>query len=675
MPRAVARALDVPEQPGRPPLAALVEALRPKRLLLVLDNCEHLLDACARLAEALLRAGPSVRLLATSRVALGVAAETVWPVPPLALPPAPGPHAAAPLPPEPLLEYAAVRLFVERARAVLPTFEMTPRDAPAVAELCRRLDGLPLALELAAAWVRVLPAPQLLARLEDRFRLLTGGRRAAPERHRTLRAAVDWSHALLPEPERRLFARLSVFAGGWTLEAAEAVCADARRAPGGLPPGAVLGLLARLVDASLVVAEGEADGTARFRLLETLREYGREQLAAGGEAEALGARHARHYTAVAVAAEPWLAGREQVAWLGRLDREADNLRAALRWLEGHGAHDGALRLAAALQVWWLTHGSRVEGLAWLERLLAAPAAAGATPARLGALDAAGLLAWLMGKADQAWAYPEEALRLARAAGDRRAEGRAHYGLGRAATSDRRRAPAAGEAHLRRSLAIGRELADPPLVGWSLYFLGTAALRRGDLAAARALREEGCAVWRPTGDRFGYGNALNALAKVALAQGDLDTARALWEERLGLAEELGGPVAAAQALEGLAAVAAAHGDHPTARRLLARGLRARSPLSAPHNTAPSLAAFARLAAARGRYARAARLAGAVEATARSSASLTDLDLADERQLASSLQAARRALGEAAYLRAHAEGRAMALEQAVAYALEDEDAPPA
>ena len=358
-----------------------------------------------------------------------------------------------------------------------------------------------------------------------------------------------------------------------------------------------------------------------------------------------------------------------MAWLGRLDREEDNLRAALRWLAANGEPDAALRLAAALQVWWLTHGSRVEGLAWLERLLAATAAPPATPARLGALDAAGLLAWLMGQADQAWAYPEEALRLARALGDRRAEGRAHYGLGRAALHDRRRDPATGEAHLRRSLALGRELEDAPLVGWSLYFLGTAAVRRGDLATARALREEGCAVWRPTGDRFGYGNALNALARVALAQGDLGAARALWEERLGLAQELGGPVAVAQALEGLAAVAEGRGDYPAARRLLARGLRAKGPFSAPHNTVASLAAAARLAAKHGEHARAARLAGAAEAISRGVDAVPDSGSAADRALAAALRSARTALGQEAYRRAHTEGRALSPEQAVAYALED------
>ena len=321
--QAVAAALGVREVAGQPLAATLAERLGRRRLLLVLDNCEHLLDACARLAEALLRACPTLTILATSREALGLAGETVFRVPSLTLPdPDHPPPVAA------LTHSEAVRLFVDRALAVLPTFRVTDQNAPAVAQVCARLDGLPLALELAAARVRVLPVEQLLARLADRFRLLTGGSRTAVERHQTLRAAVAWSYDLLAEPERALFDRLSVFAGGWTLEAAEAVGADG--AADGLAASEVLDLLTRLVDTSLVVAEPHPDGTARFRLLETLRQYGRQQLAGrGATAEAaVRERHAAYFLALAEAAVVGLEGfgsRGSAAAGARLDAHHDDL--------------------------------------------------------------------------------------------------------------------------------------------------------------------------------------------------------------------------------------------------------------------------------------------------------------------------------------------------------------
>jgi predicted ATPase len=332
-----------------------VEALGPQRLLVVLDNCEHLLDACARLAHALLRACPHLGLLCTSREPLGIAGETVWRVPSLPVPAAAGPAGGAALPAggpgaEDLTRYAAVRLFRDRAAAAQPGFAVTAKNATAVAQLCVRLDGLPLALELAAARVRVLPPPQLLARLEDRFRLLTGGSRTALERHQTLQAAVDWSYDLLTDAERTLFARLAVFAGGWTLEAAEAVGAG-----DGLAAGEVLDVLTRPVDKSLALAEAQPDGTARYRLLETLRQYARQRLAAAAAAARCYERHAAHYLALAEDAGPRTAGAsdpEAHAQLARLEAEFDNLRAALRWWAAWGDAGPGLRLTGALTQFW-----------------------------------------------------------------------------------------------------------------------------------------------------------------------------------------------------------------------------------------------------------------------------------------------------------------------------------
>lgn len=320
VPHAVAAAVGVHEQADRTLMATLQEALRPRQLLLVLDNCEHLVTACAAVAEALLRSCPHLRILATSRELIGIGGEIAWRVPSLDLPEA-GPSLAL----DQVARAEAVRLFVERAAAARPGFALTAENAPAVLQICQRLDGMPLAIELAAARMRVMSAQQIAARLDDRFRLLTGGSRVALPRQQTLRGALDWSHALLAAEEQVLFRRLAVFAGGWSLDAAEAVCAA-----GGITAGDVVDLLGRLVDKSLVWVDEQEEGP-RYRLLETIREYAAEKLEAAGEAVAVRARHYDWCLALAERAQPHLTGAEQATWLGRLEREHDNLRTALRW--------------------------------------------------------------------------------------------------------------------------------------------------------------------------------------------------------------------------------------------------------------------------------------------------------------------------------------------------------
>jgi non-specific serine/threonine protein kinase len=362
VPQAVATALAVREAPGRALTDSLKDYLRARSLLLILDNCEHLIGACAQLADGLLRACPALRVLASSREALGIPGETAWRVPSLAVPdrlPAAGT--------ETLAGNESVRLFVERATAALPTFALADRNAPAVAQICRCLDGMPLAIELAAALVRALLVEQIAARLDDRFRLLTGGSRTALPRQQTLRATVGWSHDLLGAPERVLLRRLSVFAGGWALEAAEAVTADdgptpperegegegaSLPQPSGVPAGDVLGLLLGLVDRSLVQVE-EAEGAACYRLLETIRQYAREKLLETEEAERTRDRHLDYYLKLAVEADPKLRGPEQLAWLAWLEAEHDNLRAALAW----GAGPGGPGTACAWRRRWACSGA------------------------------------------------------------------------------------------------------------------------------------------------------------------------------------------------------------------------------------------------------------------------------------------------------------------------------
>lgn len=328
VPQATASALGVREQPGRSLLDTLIDVMRPRTCLLVLDNCEHLVAACATLANGLLRTCPGLTLLATSREPLGIAGESVWRVPPLTLPDGSGDDALADSP-STLARYEAIRLFEERARAALPAFSLTNQNAPAVVQICRRLDGIPLAIELAAARSRGLAPEQLSTRLNDRFRLLTGGSRTALARHQTLRALVDWSYELLSEPERVLLQRLSVFAGGWTLDAAEVVCAG-----DDLETGDVLELLLQLVDRSLVLAEDTDAGRTpgvRYRLLETLRQYGAEKLYEAGDEDVMRGRHLSWCLGLAEVAGPSLRSRGTTDQDRRLDVEHDNLRAALGW--------------------------------------------------------------------------------------------------------------------------------------------------------------------------------------------------------------------------------------------------------------------------------------------------------------------------------------------------------
>lgn len=357
VPQAVAAALGIREQPGRPLADTLTGALSEKEMLLVLDNCEHLVDAAAHLAEALLASCPRLRIIATSREPLGMPGEMIWSVPSLSAPEPGHRYTAAELE-----AYESVQLFIERARYHSPAFLLTPRNAPAVAEICRRLDGIPLAIELAAARVG-FSAEEIAARLDNSLRLLTAGGRTAPPRQRTLRGTLDWSHGLLSAPERTVFRRLSVFAGGFTLEAAEAVGSGA-----GIAKEDALDLIARLVDKSLVVAQAPGEGGMRYRMLEPIRQYARDKLEESGELEAVRHRHASWCLAFAEWADSGLQGPDQAKWVERLEMERPNAQAALGWsLEAEP--ETALRLAATLGHFWYRYGPTVEGRRWLEAAL------------------------------------------------------------------------------------------------------------------------------------------------------------------------------------------------------------------------------------------------------------------------------------------------------------------
>ncbi len=614
LPGAIAAALGVREAPGQTILETLLGVLRDKRLLLVLDNCEHLLDACAHVADALLRRCPGVQLLATSREALGIAGEVSWRVPSLAIPTA---DAAVSL--DALLRCDAVRLFIDRALAVQPAFQLTNQNAPAVAQICARLDGIPLAIELAGARVRMLPPEQLLARLEDRFRLLTGGSRTALERHQTLQAAVDWSYALLTEPERLLLNRLSVFAGGWTLEAAEAVCAG-----DGIESWDVLDVLTRLADKSLAVVGEQRDSTARYGLLETLRQYTRQHLSTSGEAEAMHERHAAYFIALAnQVGGPHV--EVPASWLDVMDREVDNVRAALRWLVEHGPHDAALRLAYQAARLWGYRGNLAEGLARLREVLALPATASPTSDRAFALFWASIFARYSGDRAAAHAFGKESLACSQAIGDQRGAAYAtgYVGLVFQEEGDYQAALSWHE----RALALHREVSDEAGAASELDRIAQAVNALGDAREARRLHEQALTIRRRLGTVFGLGWSLAHVGDLAADRDDYDLARSLYAESLTVVRRVAYQPIVAKALEGLAAVAAANANGERALRLLGAA-------TVLHETAG------------------ARMPPADQARV-------------QRVTARARACARPAAADAAW----SAGRAMPREEAIAYALED------
>ena len=676
VPQAALAALGLGEAPGRPPLERLTDALRPGRALLLLDNCEHLVGACAALAEHLLRACPRLGLLATSRELLGGAGEAVWRVPSLAVPDPDGlPDPAA------LGRSPAVRLFAERARLRRPGFAVTAANAPAVAQVCRRLDGIPLALELAAARVAVLPVEQLAARLDDRFRLLTGGSRTALRRQQTLRGAIDWSYGLLAARERVVLQRLAVFAGGCTLEAAEAVCADpappgpARgRRPARVGRAEVLDRLTALVQKSLALAE-DAGGEARYHLQETIRQYAAEKLLDAGEAAAVRARHRDVFLALAERAAPELGGRDQVAWLDRLEAEHDNLRAALAWSQAGDQDGGAeLRLAGALGRFWRVRGHVAEGRAWLGHALARGSAAPG-PDRVRALAFAGHLAYIHGDLPRGRALLEEGVAAAR-----RLPG--HPGLAQALRHLAYVARDGGDdeawwALCEEALASAREEGDARETAWGLFLVGAGRSRRGDPAGGLRLIEAGLAACRALGDTQGVQQALSVLSSVALEQGQTARARRLLHEALAHARALKNRGMESLTLAHLAGVARDEGDVGAAGALARQALVAAREAGERWQISLLLEVCGGLDAVQGRAARAVRLFGAA-AGLRLRAGIHPRGVLPWPRVhyEQDLAAARAALDEPAFARAWAAGEAMTLEEAAADALAAErpEAPP-
>ena len=541
------------QRAGRDVGEGLVAAIAARELLLVLDNCEHVITSCAEAVAMLVGTCPGLTILATSQEPLGLAGEDVWPVEALSVP-----SEADAIEPSSAVGSDAVRLFCDRASATSRDFELTSEVTPAVVEVCRRLDGIPLAIELAAARVAMFSPIEIVRHLDDRFSFLTQGDRTALPRHRTLEAAIDWSYNLLSQPEQVLLARLSVFSGGCTLESVEEVCAGTD-----LEPDECLDLLTRLVARSLVVAEAGSVDT-RYRLLETIRDYARCQMTDPDEVTALRRRHASSFAALAERAERDLDGPAQNGWLIRLEEEHDNLRAAMRFGISQGPPEEALRLAGALTIFWRIRGHFSEGRTWLaEALEAAPQAPAASRAK--AIWAHGLLATMVGDFVTATADARVSRDMWAELDDRRGLARSHLLVGTCSLVQN--GPEAAMPDFEEAVALARPEGDTWCLGHALALCGSSFSQLGDMASARPLLEESIVVARAAHDEQSLAFALTVLGYIELCEGAYDDAETHLEAALSRAESIGGAYETAGALADLAQVALGRGEYDRARKLL------------------------------------------------------------------------------------------------------------
>jgi predicted ATPase/DNA-binding XRE family transcriptional regulator len=639
IPAAIAQVLGVGETGDLPLFESLATALRTQRLLLVLDNYEHLLAGATLVADLLERC-PSVKVLCTSRTRLRLRGEHAFPVQPL-----PVPAHGLVADPDAAAAWPAVVLFVERAQAVQPGFALTLENLEAVVGICRRLDGLPLALELAAARVTVLLPSALLKRLEQHLPLLTGGPRDAPARHQALRDAIAWSYDLLSESEQRLFRRLSSFAGGWTLPLAQEVCADSAADVESVVPD-----LVALVEHSLVQPRVGNDGEPRFGLLETLREHALERLEASGEAAGVRRRHATAFLRIAEQAEPHLVNADRDPWLQLIDLELDNFRAVLAWsCMAEGDAELGLYTLGSMSWFWYLRGRLQEGRMWSERLLATERSISAA-ARARALYTLGGVALMMqGLAPLARASLEESAELFRAGGDDRRRAHALTLAGLAATSQRDLSGARGQ--YRQAIELAQGNGDTWLEGLTMASSGATAELAGDLAVAEEQYRASLALFEHVDDKWGRALALRELGGLASARADFGAAQVVFEQSVALFREAGDARGLAQALLGLGRATLQAGAAEDARGVFVEALERWRDLGLRVGIVRNIAGLAGVAASQGQLERAARLFGAAS------------DAADEGILAT----LRGRLGDADFEAAWAAGRSMTLEEAVADAL--------
>ena len=612
--QAVTQTLGVRESFDQPDIESLIDYFAERKLLLVLDNCEHLLAACAQVAEKLLLGSPRLKILATSREPLGLAGETTFLVPSLSLP-----ESTHSLLPSDLTGYDAPTLFLERARSVLPSFTVTEQNMPAILQVCQRLDGIPLALELAAARVNVLTVEQIAERLADRFTLLTSSNRAAVlPRHQTLRAAIDWSYDLLSEKERILFRRLAVFSGGFVLSAAEAICAG-----DDLARTEILDELSRLVSKSLVVAEVFGQRQARYHSLEMIRQYALHLLRESGEEQPLRDRHCYWFLVLAEEARTQWRGPRQKEVFDRLEIEHDNLRAALEWIKrDSGSTERGLRFGSALWRFWEIHGHLREGLQHLTDILAHPNAQARSSRRAKALYGAGYLSMMQGTEQSC---------------------------------------ASSETFMSESLAIAQELNEAKLIAFGIYGLGILARYRGDHERAIRQLQESLTLFRQLGDRVGMYIALYNLAETATARGEYDKAQTLHEESLALKRVQEDEWSIANSLMSLAALARLQGKNQQAIENIQEGLTLFQKIGDLTNVAFSLLEFSIIAAAEGHSQVAVQIYAAADRL------LEDLGYPREHayraESEQQLAITRSRIGDARFKTAWEGGRALSVEQVI------------
>jgi predicted ATPase/class 3 adenylate cyclase len=553
VPHTTAVAIGLRSEPQRPVIDMLCDYLHEKKILIVLDNCEHLVDACARMADRILHTALDTRILASSREALGIGGEATYRVPSLELPD------ISNLPTvESLSQYEAVKLFIDRAMSAVPTFTVTNSNAPAVAQVCHRLDGIPLAIELAAAKLRVLSVEQIAKRLDDRFRLLTGGSRTALERHQTLRAAIDWSYKLLSDAEQVLFQRLSVFVGGWRLEAAESVCEG-----GGIHSEDVLNLLEQLVNKSLVITE-EMRQEARYHMLETIRQYAREKLFESGDSEAIRDRHLAYFVKLVEQAEPELYRADQAFWFNKLDEELDNLRLALTWALATDVASG-LGLASIPWRFWQRR-DYLEAGDWVHQLLE-------RYPKFDSLRAHTLIVyskylWRCGNFAEALKIVEQAFQLARALSDRQNEALSLLFLGRYMFVHDH----AGIPQLEQSLALYRTLEDKIGQATASSWLGHAYNEREYRERADPLLVESLKLHRELGNLYGIAECLDNLATHAMWVGEFSSSLTWLEEARALYREIGEESGEAEVLISLGDLAYWKGEYQQARSYFEQALK-------------------------------------------------------------------------------------------------------
>ena len=656
----VASVLAVREQPGMPLKELVLDYLRDKHLLLILDNCEHLIETCVQLTDEFLHNAPKMKVIASSREALGINGETIYRVPSLSLPEQTHPAGTAQVTREAVAGFESVQLFVERATAANPKFQLTDENASSVAQICKRLDGIPLAIELAASHVKVFSPEQIAMRLDDRFKLLTGGSRTALPRQQTLRALIDWSYDILTTDEQALFRRLSVFAGSWTYEAAEMICGDSN----------FLDLLTQLINKSLVVVEEGKE--TRYRLLETIRQYARDKLLESGEGGELRNKHLRYFLDLAETAEPELHSFESLQWTVKLQTEYDNIRAALEWGLSEDL-EAALRMIGALPYFWITQGYAVEGRRWaLDVLEKAKSRPGQdkekedrqVTIRANAYLALSIMATDLGDNEVVLATASESVALARKSGDKRILSFALAYL----ASGRTNLGEAGEAYplAQEALALARECGSKHALAFSLTAMGeVSAIAKHDYESAMAYAEEAMALTEKGGYRWGNSMTIFGLGYAARSLGDYDQARSRFRASLPVFIELGDKHRINMVESELAHIEREQGHYQTAIPIYRETILEWQRLGHRAAIAHQLECFAFIAKAQEQVEHALRLFGAAEALREKiSIAMTPPERVEYDREVADLKAN---MDEKEFASLWAEGRSMTMDQAIQFAL--------